>query len=240
MTAGTLPLAVLSGLLSTLSPCVLPLLPIVISTAAQAHRHGALALGAGVTLSFTALGLFVATVGLSLGLTEDVFRQAAGVLLLVFGAVLLLPPLQAGFTRLASGLSNRGSQWSAGLDGSGWHGQLLVGLVLGVVWTPCVGPTLGAAATLASSGRDLGGAALTMLVFGLGAALPLVLIGSLSRQALAAMRGRLHGAARHGKWLLGSLFVLIGIGIISGGDKQVEAWLVDHSPAWLTALTTRY
>ncbi|WP_022976628.1 cytochrome c biogenesis CcdA family protein [Nevskia ramosa] len=240
MNLATLPLAALSGLLSTLSPCVLPLLPIVISTAAAAHRYGALALGVGLTLSFTVLGLFVATVGVSLGLTEDVFRLVAGILLIGFAALLLIPPLQAAFMRLASGLANRGGQMSAKVDGSGWHGQFVVGLILGMVWTPCVGPTLGAAATLASAGQNLSTAALVMLVFGLGAALPLIVIGSLSRQALMRVRGRLQSAARGGKQVLGVLFLLVGLGIVSGYDHMLEAWLVDHSPAWLTALTTRY
>jgi len=240
MNLATLPLAALSGVLSTLSPCVLPLLPIVISTAASAHRHGALALGVGLTVSFTTLGLFIATVGVSLGLTEDVFRQVAGVLLIGFAAVLLIPPLQAAFTRLGSALANRGGQWSARVDGAGWHEQLLVGLILGMVWTPCVGPTLGAAATLASAGQNLGQAALVMLVFGLGAALPLVIVGSLSRQALVRVRGRMIGAARGGKLVLGLAFLLIGLGIVSGYDHDVEIWLLDHAPAWLLELTTRY
>lgn len=240
MNLAALPLAGLSGVLSTLSPCVLPLLPIVISTAAQAHRFGALALGVGLTVSFTALGLFIATVGFSLGLTEEVFRFVAGVMLLIFAAILLVPPLQTAFMQMAGGLASRGGQLSGRIEGRGWHGQLLVGLVLGMVWTPCVGPTLGAAATLASSGRNLGEAGLTMLVFGLGAALPLIVIGSLSRQALMSMRGRLNSAARGGKWLLGVTFLLIGFGIVSGTDKQLETWLVAHSPAWLTELTTRY
>ena len=64
---------------------------------------------------------------------------------------------------------------------SGLAGQFAVGLLLGAVWSPCVGPTLGAASLLASQGKDLPQVALTMVVFGIGAAVPLILLGLLSR-----------------------------------------------------------
>jgi cytochrome c biogenesis protein CcdA len=112
--------------------------------------------------------------------------------------------------------------------------------VLGVIWSPCVGPTLGAATTLASQGKDLAQIALLMALFGLGAGTPLVLLGSLSRSAVTRWRGRLMAAGQGGKWLLGVLMLAIGITILSGWDKRFEAWAVDASPAWLTNLTTRY
>ena len=128
----------------------------------------------------------------------------------------------------------------ARLAGAGWGGQFLVGLVLGLVWSPCVGPTLGAATTLASQGRDTGQIALLMLLFGLGAGTPLVLIGGLSREAMACTRGRLLRVGQRGKWLLGAVLLVIGVAILSGADKRFEAWVVEHSPDWLTELTTRY
>ena len=238
--ASTLLLALLSGVLSTLSPCVLPLLPIVIASAVQAHRWGGVALGLGLTLSFTLLGLFIATVGIALGLDQAVFRFGAGCLLLLFGAVLLVPALQERFFAAAAAIASRGGALSGRISGEGLRGQFLVGLVLGAIWTPCVGPTLGAAATLASSGQQLGHAAATMLVFGIGAALPLVLLGTISRQTLNRIRGRLLGAAMGGKKVLGVLLLLIGLGIVTGYDRALEKWLVSASPDWLTELTTRY
>ena len=77
MSIGTLGLAFLAGLLSILSPCVLPLLPIVLGAAASEHRLGPIALAAGVALSFVAIGLFIATIGFGLGLDGDVFRFVA-------------------------------------------------------------------------------------------------------------------------------------------------------------------
>ena len=237
---GTFVLGYLAGALSTLSPCVLPLLPILIATALAQHRCGPLALSAGLALSFAGIGLFIATLGASAGLDAGVLRQAAAALLLLFGVVLLVPSLQRHFVRATAGLGASGNGLLERISTTGWPGQFAVGLVLGLVWSPCVGPTLGAATTLASQGRDLGQIALLMLLFGLGAGTPLLVIGTLSREAFGRARGTLTAVGQRGKWLLGAVLVLTGLFILSGTDRHVEAWLVDHSPQWLTDLTTRY
>ena len=235
---GTYLLGYLAGALSTLSPCVLPLLPILVATATAQHRFGALALAAGLTLSFAIVGAFIATAGAAIGLDQDVLRGIAALLLVLFGALMLLPWLQQRLRRLAA---NAGTpDWTSRLSGRGWGGQLGVGLVLGIVWTPCVGPTLGAASTLAAQGNQLPQVLLLMLLFGLGAGTPLVLGGSLSRELLARWRERLLAVGRRGQWALGAVFIVIGAAIFSGADKRVEAWAVEHSPDWLTRLTTRY
>ena len=238
--AGTFALGYLAGVLSTLSPCVLPLLPILIATALAQHRFGPLALAAGLTLSFAVVGLFIATLGASIGLDQGVLRQGAAVLLIAFGIVLLVPALQQRFASATARLGASGGGLLARLSGTGWAGQFSVGLVLGLVWSPCVGPTLGAATTLAAQGRHLGQIALLMLLFGLGAGTPLLVIGTLSREAMARTRGRFMAAGQRGKWLLGTALVLMGGFILSGWDKGFEAWVVDRSPPWLTELTTRF
>lgn len=237
---GTYALGYLAGALSTLSPCVLPLLPILIASATTQHRFGPVALAAGLTLSFAAVGLFIATLGASIGLDAGVLRQAAAVLLVAFGLLLLSTRAQARFAQAASGLGHVGDGLLGRISGTGWRGQLVVGLVLGIVWSPCVGPTLGAASTLAAQGSHLPQIAVLMLVFGLGAGTPLVVIGSLSRGAMQRARGRLLAAGQRGRWLLGAVMVLIGLAILTGWDKGFETWVVDHSPDWLVELTTRY
>ena len=237
---GTFALGYLAGVLSTLSPCVLPLLPILVATALGQHRHGLLALAAGLTLSFTAVGLFIALVGASIGIDQGVLRQFAALLLVGFGVLLLSPALQARFAIATARFGASGNGALGRLSGHGWAGQFAVGCVLGLVWSPCVGPTLGAASTLASQGRHIGQIALLMLLFGLGAGTPLVLVGTLSREASLRLRGRLAAAGERGKWVLGAALLLLGLAILSGWDKGFEAWVVDHSPDWLTALTTRY
>jgi cytochrome c biogenesis protein CcdA len=236
----TLGLAYLAGVLSTLSPCVLPLLPIVIGSAASAHRLGPLALALGLAGSFVAVGLFVATIGFSIGIDADVFRTVAAALMILVGVVLILPSLQARLALAAGPMSNRAAHRLAGFSASGPQGQLWVGALLGVVWSPCVGPTLGAASLLASQAKDLPQVAATMLVFGLGASSPLIAVGMLSRTAMTRARERVLSAGRGLRAALGLAFVLIGASIATGLDKQIETALVEGSPQWLTDLTTRF
>jgi cytochrome c-type biogenesis protein len=237
---GTYALGYLAGLLSTLSPCVLPLIPILLVSAVGAHRFGPYALALGLALSFSVVGLFLATLGASLGLEASVFRDVAALILIGFAVILLSSKLQERFATATSGLSAAGDNLLARIRLDGIAGQLTIGLVLGVVWSPCVGPTLGAATTLASQGQSLGQIALLMAVFGVGAGSPLVMLGSLSRGTVLRLRGRLMAAGKGGKTILGIVMLAIGLAILTGWDKRFEAWAVRVSPAWLTELTTRY
>lgn len=233
-------LALLAGLLSVLSPCVLPLIPIVIGTATGDHRLGPAALAAGLALSFVAIGLFVATVGFSLGLDQDVFRAVAAVLLILVGSALLVPRLQAQVAAFAGPISNWAQAQTGEMSGSGLGKQFAIGALLGAVWSPCVGPTLGAASLLAARSENLGSVAFTMLAFGVGAAVPLLLIGMMSREALTRWRGRMLAVGSSGKAAMGALLFATGVLILTGLDKRVETILVEASPAWLTSLTTRF
>ncbi len=231
-------LAFAAGGLSTLSPCVLPLIPILLATAVAAHRLGPFALAAVLALSFTVVGVLIASVGVSLGIDQALLRDFAAVLLLVFGVVLLSENLQQRFAAAVSGVSGAGQNALARVTLDGLTGQFVVGLLLGLVWSPCVGPTLGAAITLASQGKDLAQVTLLMAVFGIGAALPLVILGVLSRQALGRVRRRLLAAGKTGKRVLGGVMLLLGLLIISGLDKRFEAWVLGVAPEWLVRLTT--
>ncbi len=237
---GTIGLALLAGVLSVLSPCVLPLVPIVLGTAASEHRFGPVALAGGLALSFTAVGLFVATIGFAMGLDAGLFRTAAALLLVGIGLVLMLPGLQARLAVAAGPVGTWTEERFGGFSTTGLSGQFGVGLLLGAVWSPCVGPTLGAASVLAARGENLGAVALTMLAFGVGAALPLLGLGLLSRDALMRWRNRMMAAGKGLKGVLGALLASAGLLILTGLDKRLEAWLVDVSPEWLTALTTRF
>ncbi|OHC66779.1 MAG: cytochrome C biogenesis protein [Rhodocyclales bacterium RIFCSPLOWO2_02_FULL_63_24] len=235
---GTYGLSFAAGGLSTLSPCVLPLLPILLGTAAIAHRLGPLALAAGLMLSFTAVGVFVASLGVAIGLDQGLFRDAAAVILLGFGVVLLSSRLQEKFAMATSGVSGSGQAVLARLTLDGLGGQFILGVLLGVVWSPCVGPTLGAAITLASQGQNLAQVAVVMALFGLGAGLPLIVLGFASREAMLRLRGRLMIAGKLGKQALGSVMLILGVAILSGADKVFEAWVLRAAPDWLVQLTT--
>lgn len=240
MSGATLGLAFLAGLLSALSPCVLPLLPLVLGAAAAEHKWAPALLALGVALSFVVIGLFVATVGYSIGLDGDAFRFVAAALMIGLGVILLVPALQNRVSAAGGPLSDRLNAAFGGGPSSGLFGQFGVGLLLGAIWSPCVGPTLGAASVLAARGEDLGAVAATMTVFGLGAAAPLLLLGAVSRTVFARWRDTLLAAGKRLKQGMGVLFVGLGLLIVSGADKSLEAALVSASPEWLTELTTRF
>jgi cytochrome c-type biogenesis protein len=236
----TLALSTLAGVLSTLSPCVLPILPLVLGTAATQHRAGPLALAAGLAISFVAIGMFVATIGFSIGLNGDFFRLAAAILMIAIGLVLVVPQISMRLAAAGGPAGNWVEHKFGGFSSNGLRGQFALGLLLGAVWSPCVGPTLGAASVLAAKGESLGQVSLTMLVFGIGAGLPLVLLGMLSRDALMKWRTRLLQAGSRGKTIFGAVLVTAGILVLSGLDKRIEGYLVEISPAWLTEITTKY
>lgn len=233
-------LALLAGILSILSPCVLPLLPIVLAAAAASHRFGPVALGAGLVLFLSAIGLFVNTIGLGIGVGSDVVRLVGAATMTAFGVLLLSRFLQDRIMHWAAPLQTASDRLIAHMAPLGLAGQFFIGALLGMVWGPCVGPTLGAAIALASQRKDFDQVALTMFLFGLGTALPLVLIGAISRETSTRWRRRINAAEHAGHACLGSLLLLMGAMILSGLDRYVEAKLLQVTPDWLHMLVTRF
>ena len=127
-----------------MSPCVLPLLPLVLGAALSQHRFGPAALAAGLALSFVTMGLFVATIGFSIGLDASVFRSVAALLMLGVGAVLLVLQFQTRLLTSAGSVSGWVEERFDGFAPTGLRSQFGIELLLGAVWSPCVGPTLGA------------------------------------------------------------------------------------------------
>ncbi|MBI3285614.1 MAG: sulfite exporter TauE/SafE family protein [Burkholderiales bacterium] len=235
-------LALLAGGLTTLSPCVLPLLPFVLASAAQQHRYGPLALAAGISLSFVLLGAGVFGLGAALGLAPDrsTLRLLSASLMLGFGAILFSATAQLKFAQTAGRLSQIFNPLLERFTLSGWSGQALLGMLLGAAWTPCSGPTLGAAIGLASSSATIARAGGIMALFSIGAALPLLALAYGSRHALQRRRTSLKQIAGYGKPVLGGMLMISGLMIAFGLDKLLEARLLALMPDWLIDLTTRF
>ena len=225
-----------AGALGTLSPCVLPLLPLVVAGAVERHRLGPLVLAAGLAASATIVGLSVALLGFTLD--RDVVRIVAGVILVLVGAVLLVARLDTALSRATTPIAARAAALLARLGPRGLAGQLLVGALLGALWTPCGGPTLGGAIGLAALRRSLGAAAAVMAAYSVGAVAPVLLLAYGSRR-LVARPDRLARVTRVGKPAVGALLVLFGVLSVTGADKAIETRLLDVMPAWLVELTTR-
>ncbi|MFU8895366.1 MAG: cytochrome c biogenesis CcdA family protein [Gammaproteobacteria bacterium] len=233
-------LAFLAGLVTTLSPCVLPILPMIASAATGRHPLGLVALAAGLAFAFTVVGVSVAASGHLLGVEERQLRVAAGLLMALVGMVLVSSRLQAGFTRLASGFGNLGHGAMARIRADHPGAQFAVGTLMGVAWSPCVGPTLGAAIALAAGGSGVAEATVIMATFSVAAVVPLTAAGLASRAAFAGQRERMDRVGNIGRTVMGWSLLGIGALILLGLDKRLEAFLLDLAPEWLLTLTTRF
>lgn len=236
---GNLTLGYAAGALSTLSPCVLPILPIVLFGVIERHAWGPLALAGGLAASFAGVGIAIATVGFSVGVDPSTLRLVVAGLLAAMGIVLLVPALQHRLANVATPVANGGQVLLDRLRPSGLGGQFILGALLGLIWSPCSGPTLGAAVGLATEGNNLGSAAATMTSFALGAATPILALAYGSRQAIYARRDWLVRMSQLGKPLMGAAFLGIGGFILTGLDKIAEASLTSAMPDWLVTVTTR-
>ena len=131
----SLSLAFLAGLLSILSPCVLPLVPIVLGAAVSQHRLGPVALAAGLALSFVSIGLFVGLFGFAIGLDGGFFRSVGALMLLAVGVLMVVPDLSTKLAVAAGPAGNWAEQQFGGFSTVGLWGQFGVGLLLGMVWS---------------------------------------------------------------------------------------------------------
>lgn len=235
----TVLLSFVAGVFSVLSPCVLPLAPIVMASALQRHAHGPLALAGGLVLSSTATGLTFASLGFVAGIDRDIARVIAAGLMAIVGVALLLPPLQDALTGVLTPLTRRAAALTTRVP-AGLLGQFVLGVLLGAVWIPCTGPTLAAAVTLAARSESTARAGAVMVVFGLGAVVPLLLFAYGSRRTFTTRAPALRAIASVGKPVLGALLLVIGVFAFTGTDKLIETWMVNRMPEWLVVLTTRF
>ena len=229
--------AYVAGLLTLINPCVLPLLPIVIAAALQNSRIGPLALAAGLTISFAVIGVGVTAFGHLVSVDADSVNRTAAVVMMLFGTVLLVPRAQTLFATLASPLASRANSTLDDRERAGIAGQFGVGVLLGAVWSPCVGPTLGGAIGLAASGEHLGQAAITMLTFGAGVSSVLLAFAYGSREAVSARRERLAAWMPWAKPVMGATLLVVGVAILFHIDRMIEGWLLDRIPVWLQDLS---
>ena len=229
--------AYVAGLLTLINPCVLPLVPIIIAAALRNSRLGPLALAAGLTVSFAAVGVGVTAFGHLVGVDADSVNRAAAFAMIAFGAVLLVPRAQTMFAALASPLANRASSTLGMHDRAGIAGQFGVGLLLGAVWSPCVGPTLGGAIGLAASGEHLGQAVVTMFAFGVGVSTVMMALAYGSREAVTTRREKLAAWMPWAKPVMGAALLVVGGAALLHVDRMVEEWLLDLMPIWLQDLS---
>ena len=223
----SIPLAFLAGMLGLLSPCVLPMLPAVIASATRSSKMGLLFLAGGLSLSLALAGTLLSYLLLNAGLSPQLLREITAVILAIMGIILTFHRLSDVFSAGLSRLVSHFPALSPRDDGS-LIAQFLIGISLGLVWLPCVGPTIGTAIALASQGQDMTMAFTVMLAYGIGTALPLMLVGGLARQSL----NRLSNSAQLARKLIGISLLLLGVSIMTGFDHWLEALAMNWLPEW--------
>ena len=229
--------AYLAGVLTLINPCVLPLLPFVIAAAFESSRFGPAMLALGLTLSFAVAGVTVTAFGHLAGIDGEHLSRAAALVMVVFGLVLVCPRAQTLLARAAAPLADRAGAVLSRRRNAGGAGQLAVGVLLGVMWSPCIGPTLGGAIGLAASGEGIVHAGATMLVFGAGVSTVLAALSYGSRELLVSRRRRLAAWMPRAKPIMGIVLLAVGTAVFFHLERALEIWLLDSMPGWLLDLS---
>jgi cytochrome c biogenesis protein CcdA len=229
--------AYLAGLLTLINPCVLPVLPIVLVSALNASRYGPIALAAGMSVSFVIFGVFVTAFGATIGLTQDRLAEIGAIMMIAFGVILLVPQLAQRFEMATAGMAAKADTQIDSIQNNNLAGQFLGGLLLGIVWSPCIGPTLGGAIALASQGENLGYVTLIMIFFALGVSTLIIGLGLGAREAIRSRAQLLRGLAERSKPILGVTFIAVGLMLFFKFHHVIEAWALDVMPIWLQDLS---
>ncbi|SFZ86416.1 Cytochrome c biogenesis protein CcdA [Devosia enhydra] len=226
-------IAFLAGVVTVASPCVLPLLPVILASSAQSGRLRPWGVLAGFVVFFTAVTLTLATIVNALGVHPDVVRIISAVVLIACGLVLIVPPLSRLFERSTGSLANATLHLP---NGDGFGGGFVIGAGLGLAWTPCVGPVMASVLTLAMNQQVTLQATLITLAFSLGTALPMIAVIFGGRAVLR----RFSILQAHGdriKQVFGLLLILVGVFLLTGFDRTIQLWLFDLFPHWEETLT---
>lgn len=229
--------SVLAGGLTVLSPCVLPVLPFVTASSLRSHRLGPVAMSLGLLIAFVGASILISSTGFVLGLSAEAMKIIAGILMILSGLLFLSQKLSDAFSARLSFLSNIGEVNSKKFP------ELLTeffnGLVLGVVWTPCSGPSLGVALGLAAKSGSIGQASLRLFLFGLGAVIPILLFSYGAKSLLKNVRSNSSTIGKMKK-VFGVLIVVSGLAIVTGYDRNLESFLTELLPDQFVEFLTRY
>jgi cytochrome c biogenesis protein CcdA/thiol-disulfide isomerase/thioredoxin len=214
-------LAYLGGMLTIVSPCILPVLPFVFANAGRSFRRGALPMLAGMALTFAVVASLAAIGGSWVVRANEIGRWIALLLLALFGLALIFPSLSDRATRPLVAL---GSRLSDRHDRESIWSSLVLGIATGLLWAPCAGPILGIIFTTAAIQGATLGTTLLLLAYASGAATSLALALLVGGKVYSRMKGSLHAT----EWIRRGLGVLVIVGVLAialGLDTRVLAKL---------------
>ncbi len=237
--------AILAGMLTTLSPCVLPVLPLVIASSLKTGRRGPLFFIAGLLITFVGLTWIISSFGSVFGLDRNLIRNFSAITLILAGILFLSEHAQNILSKLLAPILNIANKQSQHVNKQsikepGKGRQMILGALTGIIWTPCSGPSLGVAISLAADQQNTVQALLILFSFGLGAAVPMLAIAYGTAAFTENIRKKSLQWSYRIKKTVGTLVILVGLAILTGIDKSIESKLVRWSPDWLSEITTRF
>lgn len=225
--------AFLGGLITILSPCILPILPIVLSGSVTGGKRRPMGVVTGFIVSFTFFTLFLSVIVRATGLSADVLRVTAVVVIALSGISLLVPSFQIAVEKLLSRLAAFAPKQNTN---DGFLSGVLVGMSLGLIWTPCVGPILASIITLAATSSVGVNAVIITLSYAIGTAVPLLAITMGGRSLLTSHPWLLANTPRIQK-AFGVLMLITAVAIYNSWDRSFQTYILDKFPAYGTGLT---
>ncbi|MBT4124004.1 MAG: cytochrome c biogenesis protein DipZ [Candidatus Pacebacteria bacterium] len=226
--------AFLAGVVTVLSPCILPLLPIILSSSDGSGKQKPLGVVTGFITSFTFFTLFLSLIVRSIGISADSLRFVSIFILGVFGASLLIPGIQSKIEILFSRFS---SSMPSSKNRTGFVGGFIIGLSLGLLWTPCVGPILASVISLAITGTVTAQSFLITLAYAVGTALPMLGIMIAGSTALQKVPWLLRNTKNIQKGF-GILMIATAVGIFFNFDRSFQTFILDKFPNYGIGLTS--
>lgn len=224
-----------AGVSSLLAPCVLPLTPIIFGSSLKSSKLGPIATALGLAFSFTLFGVLTSI--FSSFFNATVIQKIGSIILILVGLVLIIPNLKAKLVRPLSGVEKKGHELQSMVKGNSLISEFLLGMVLGMVWAPCSGPTLGLAFGLATQSGQLIHASLIFLFFGLGAGIGLVGLGFL----LGKFRSLTGAILKHEtifNKITGLVSITLGFVILFDKLGNLEEWILSILPQWMISFAT--
>lgn len=230
--------AFIAGIVTILSPCILPILPIVLSGGVTGGKQRPFGIITGFIVSFTFFTLFLATIVRITGVSADILRTISVIIVAVFGVALLIPQFQVELEKLFSKLAGSvsGVQAKAQNVKSDYLAGVLIGVSLGLVWTPCVGPILASVITLAATASVTLGALIITLAYSVGTAIPLFIITYGGRELLQKHPWLLNNS-RKIQQIFGILMLLTAVAIFFNIDRKFQTYVLEKFPQYGTGLT---
>lgn len=223
--------SLLAGIATVLSPCILPVLPAILSASASGGRGRPLGVILGLMISFVFFTLALTTLVQSFGLSANVLRYTAIAVIGFFGLVLLLPVLSDKFAMLTNSLANFGAELQVRSHNqrSGFMSGMIIGFALGLVWTPCAGPILAAITTLVATQQVSWEIVLLTLSYSLGAGLPLLIIAYGGQRALSFPSLAKH--TERMRQIFGALMILTAVALVFNWDVAFQQSILDYFPS---------